>query len=49
MSLSPFVSLYQQMKLLVISCLFLKITFIEAWKEMNLCPQSEVTHKVAIG
>lgn len=37
--LSPFVSFYQQMKL-VISCLFLKITFIETWKEMNLLPQS---------
>lgn len=46
--LLPFVSFYQQMKLLVISCLFLKITFIKAWKEINLHPQSGLTCKVVI-
>lgn len=36
------------MKLAVISCLLLKITFIETWKEMNLHLQSRWTRKVAV-
>lgn len=36
------------MKHIVISRLFLKVAFIETWKEMNLLPENGLTHEVAV-
>lgn len=46
--LSHFVSVYRQMKRIVISRLLLKVAFIETWKEMNLLPENGLTREVAV-